>query len=168
MLWLVNPNNLDKIDKETENAILALLTQLVREDIDSKKLIGKDFIKGAGLRIEMIKAFTKNRDEKNYYLETNQIARLKELMEAKQISESVLFDDQTQAKCFKLISILVKNCQENIKVLKSILKPMEAYLKEDILVELNKAQEEKNKDGIAHLTEIKDKLKNLIQLVSDV
>jgi len=47
-------------------------------------------------------------------------------------------------------------------VLKSILKPMEAYLKEDILVELNKAQEEKNKDGIAHLTEIKDKLKNLI------
>ena len=26
MLWLVNPINLDKIDKETENAILALLT----------------------------------------------------------------------------------------------------------------------------------------------
>ena len=67
---MVNPNNLDKIDKETENAILALLTQLVREDIESKKLIGKDFIKHSGLRIEMIKAFTKNRDEKNYYLET--------------------------------------------------------------------------------------------------
>ena len=89
-------------------------------------------------------------------------------MEAKQISESVLFDDQTQSKCFKLISILVKNCQENIKVLKSILKPMEAYLKEDILVDWNKAQEEKNKDGIAHFTEIKEKLKGLILLVSDV
>lgn len=53
-------------------------------------------------------------------------------------------------------------------MLKSILKPMEAYLKEDILVDWNKAQEEKNKDGIAHFTEIKEKLKGLILLVSDV
>ena len=43
MDWL-KPKNLDEINPEIENAILSLLTQVVRDEMDYKKRIGANFM----------------------------------------------------------------------------------------------------------------------------
>ena len=40
MIQRINPDNLHKINKDIENAILSLLTQIVKEETDYKRTIG--------------------------------------------------------------------------------------------------------------------------------
>jgi len=44
---MLKPANIHKIDAEIESSILSLLTQLVREEIDYKRTVGKTFINDA-------------------------------------------------------------------------------------------------------------------------
>lgn len=54
ILNFLKPENIHEINEEMENAILSVLTQIARDEPDYKVQIGKEFIKSAGGRLEVL------------------------------------------------------------------------------------------------------------------
>lgn len=114
IIWMINPDNIYLIDSDIENAILSLLTQVVKEEIENKRIIGEMFIKDAGVRMQAIMEYSSFTMKQQRYLETNQISKLRELMQNKcKYNQHIEFNEQTEMKFLKLINILVKNSEEN-------------------------------------------------------
>mmetsp|Transcript_8002 Transcript_8002/g.7499 ORF Transcript_8002/g.7499 Transcript_8002/m.7499 type:complete len:132 (+) Transcript_8002:2096-2491(+) len=90
---LVKVENLGNINDELENAIYSFFTQLTREESDYKRIIGKKMLPVINERLE-------NAQEHPF-------------------SKPGGFT-QTEVKFFKLVSVLIKNCKENIFIMKSL------------------------------------------------
>ena len=52
LLKLLEPKNIHEMNEEMENAVLSILTQIVRDEPDYKNIVGRDFIPSAGSRLE--------------------------------------------------------------------------------------------------------------------
>jgi hypothetical protein len=59
---LLHPRNLHLIDHNTENAILSLLTQIVRDEIEYKRVIGHMFIPQIGERLRELIRYVQYKD----------------------------------------------------------------------------------------------------------
>ena len=57
LVWLMKPKQLHLIDHKTESTILSLLTQIVRDELDYKRTIGKLFIRAAGERLSELSRY---------------------------------------------------------------------------------------------------------------
>lgn len=54
ILNLLKPENIHKMNEEMENAVLSILTQIARDEPDYKVQIGREFIKSASSRLEVL------------------------------------------------------------------------------------------------------------------
>lgn len=112
------------------------------------------------------------------YDEQNQKWQLLDVEQASRLPDNVVFTEKNELKFFKLLSILLKNCEENLNQLKKIKGKLADYLNEVVISNIEKHQQDKEdakaeydssqaQQGIKHHSEVKEKLKTMINLTSD-
>lgn len=127
----LKPECIGQIDHEIENAILSILTQVIRNDDSNKKTIGKMFIKEiAGQRLDNLIEYSLFKAKQIFEKDKQCIKKYKinELASQQKISDNILFTDKNETKFFNFITTLVKNSDENLTSLKKIRKSLEDYL----------------------------------------
>jgi hypothetical protein len=106
--------NLGLITAETENAILSMLIQIVRENLDFKDTIGRIFLQNiSDIRLEQIRNYNLAQIKQQIELEHGDLRKrdLKDLKDEFKVSSAIRFTEKNEAKFFKLIAILVKNSE---------------------------------------------------------
>lgn len=156
---LLKPVNIGESSQEMENAILSILTQIVRDEPEYKIQIGKEFIDSAGKRIKILMQYMRYKKLQNYDLEKGKKPR--KMAEFESISSNIVFDDVNEKKFFRLLIALCKNCDENVNKIKKIEEPLNEYLIDFVAGFCDQYKEEGNKRKNEHYTEIKENIRAL-------
>ena len=155
---MIGPNYVAEIDQDIENAILSLLIQIVREEIDNKKKIGHMFItKIAGPRMKTIIEYVKFKEKQDYLAEKGKLIKfdleyepekarwhLEGVEAASKIPQNIIFNEKNELKFLTLISILLKNCEENLNLLKKIKTTLNDYINDVVTLKVEKFHESKD------------------------
>ena len=125
LVGLMKPKQLATIDHKTESAILSLITQIVRDEQDYKRTIGKLFIRTAGERLSELSRYMayKQRHEMEIFR-----GKLLTVPDNEKLPDNIKFDQEGEIKFFKLIAVLVKQSDENLQKLRGIKGPLTDYL----------------------------------------
>jgi hypothetical protein len=125
IIHMMKPANLHLIDHNTENSILSLLTQLVRDELEYKRIIGGMFIPLIGERLKEIMRYVQYKARQEM-----EIARgkLKEIQADENLPDNIRFDEDCEKKFFKFINVLFKNSDENFAKLKKQRETINDYL----------------------------------------
>ena len=145
ILNLLKPENIHEMSEEMENAILSILTQIVRDEPDYKIQIGKEFIKSAGNRIEALMRFCRYKATQDPASEKVKRPQLEAARDQISISDNIQFAPGNELKFFKLLLVLYKNSDDNIKMLKRVQQPLDDYLTNFVAGYCAKYKEEGNK-----------------------
>lgn len=116
------------------------------------------FIKDAVKRLNDLMQFLRFKAKQEYDLKRGQLKQI--TPEEEKISENVLFTEQTEMKFFKLINVLVKNSEQNMKLLKLLKQPLNDYLYQIVAMNISKAADDP--EMYKHYDEVKDRIRNLL------
>ena len=78
---MINPRNIEKINKDIECAVLAILNLICKEEVDLKGKIGGPFLIHAAIRMEFIKKYQNDQAAIDFHMEKNQTKKVREIME---------------------------------------------------------------------------------------
>lgn len=153
---MIGPDCVAEIDQDIENAILSLLIQLVREEIDNKKKVGQMFIEEvAGPRMRTIIEYVKYKEQQDFLAEQGKLGKpcemeydeesgrwkLRDVDKASKISPNIVFNEKNELKFITLISILLKSCEDNLNHLKKIKTHITDYINDVVGTKIEKHRE---------------------------
>ena len=163
---MMKPCNLHLIDHNTENSILSLLTQLVRDELEYKRQIGAMFIPMIGERLKEIMRYVQYKARQEAELARG---KLKEVQADENLPDNIRFDEDCEKKFFKFINVLFKASDENLAKLKRQRETINDYLEGP----LNSWCLQYNTDNgnandaywFEHYMAIREKVKNLVKII---
>ena len=95
--------------------MLSLITQIVRDDLDYKRTIGHLFIRTAGDRLSELTRYVAYKARHEQEISRG---RLTSVPENERLPDNIKFNEECELKFFKLLAVLVKNCDENLQKLR--------------------------------------------------
>lgn len=111
----------------------------MKEDIENKRIIGEKFIKMAAKRIRAVLDYNEKTEAVRHYIDNNRPEKVKQWQEKCKYNENILFSDEaTEPKFFKLLNILVKGQNDNIRLFKAEFgnKVLDEYLQREVMSKL--------------------------------
>lgn len=162
------------VNKDIENSVVSLFIQIVKEDIENKKIIGEAFIKAAGERVMSINNFVEKSDAIEYYLKSRQTQRIEELKTQRKFTKDILLEDetgradQTELKFFKLLHLLVTGQPDNLKLIKPFETALRDYLNNIVQSKLEACENQRDrKEQLEKYTNLKIKLAELCKHITN-
>ena len=140
---LIKPSNLGNLNEQLEEAVYSFLTQLVREEQDYKRIIGKRVLPIC--RDRMQKIVQERVDKKEYFVKVKK-GTYDEFEEPDLKPIYIFYNSNIEIKYFKMISVLAKNQRENI----SIIRVMESILN-DYIRDLKSDSAQRIKQKVIHI-----------------
>ena len=159
----------NQIDKRIEGSVLSLLLSIVKDDVETKKVIGDSFIKLAGHRLEKILQHHNKPSLLQLYVSNKQLDKVKELQNQCCYSDTIRLEeekgyDETESKFFNLLLHLVKNHSENQKKLKPYTQTLKDYL--NAIVQPRIVMSEDTKQQKDNYLTVANKIRELVEIIA--